>query len=261
MTAFAAGVAARTVPQPPGRHRAQDPSSGPGDTGAGDNGPGNNGPGDGGRRARWLSVGIGFALLALFGALAVIYLPRVSSPTAAGTPAASIPALSTNIGGSPVAGGSTLAAPSPPASTTEPSTIPPSVAASPPAQVRTNAPESTSTAPAPPPPPPAPSLTVDTSGSHCTGWPEMHGWTIAVRVTVHNGTGVSATGWHDRDSNAPARTYALSGSGTSFSGEIPPNQGGNPELTDPSKGWRVTVQLQGGGTVTKTGVTTRPSAC
>jgi len=109
---------------------------------------------------------------------------------------------------------------------------------------------------------PKPSLSVSTSGSHCTGWRAGHGWTIHVAVTVHNGRGRSATGTHGYDRNVGGTgTYRLSGGGTSFSGELPPDLGDNPELTQASVTWSVTVQLEGGGTLTKSGTAYRPSSC
>ena len=123
------------------------------------------------------------------------------------------------------------------------------------------------TKPAPPPPrrtttAPKPSITVSTSRSHCTGWDAGNGWTIVVDVTVRNGRGRSASGTHGYDRNVGGSgTYQLSGGGTSYSGELPPNLGDNPELTQSSVSWSVTVRLENGATVTKSGTASRPSSC
>ncbi|MEO3744022.1 hypothetical protein [Plantactinospora sp. B5E13] len=216
-------------------------------------------PGNG---ARWLPAAAALALVAGLG-VAVPWIigddePPAQPPTQAMVPAPVVPLLP----------GTPSATPRVAPTTTTPKRTAPTTrgGAGQPGQPRQPAPRDTKPAPPPPPPrtttAPKPSITVSTSRSHCTGWDAGNGWTIVVDVTVRNGRGRSASGTHGYDRNVGGSgTYQLSGGGTSYSGELPPNLGDNPELTQPSVSWSVTVRLEDGGTLTKSGTASRPSSC
>ncbi|MEE6258884.1 hypothetical protein [Plantactinospora sonchi] len=214
--------------------------------------------------ARWMPAAAALALVAGLG-VAVPWVigdddPERSAqpPTQAMVPAPVVPLPSaTALPGTP------SATPKAPAATTPRRTSP----TAPDRTGRPGQPAPRDTKPAPPPPrrtttAPKPSITVSTSRSHCTGWDAGNGWTIVVDVTVRNGRGRSASGTHGYDRNVGGSgTYQLSGGGTSYSGELPPNLGDNPELTQSSVSWSVTVRLDNGATVTKSGTASRPSSC
>lgn len=208
-----------------------------------------------GARTRWLPAAVALALVAAIGVAVTLSLPDGDSNAQDRPPVRAV--VAPLPGPEPSASAiAPSASPTPSRIATTGPTVGDALARPKPAQTTATkvSPSKTSA--------PAASLTVSTGGSHCTGWPEGHGWTIAVAVTVYNGSGTSASGSHGYDSNVGGGgTYSLSGGGTSFSGELPPNQGGNPELSDPSVTWSVTVQLASGGSLTRSGTAYRPSSC
>ena len=147
-----------------------------------------------------------------------------------------------------------------PSQAAPPATPPPANAApvNPPAGNPAPAQQRTTTRPpaAPAKPPPAPSVDATAYGK-CV-WEDGRGWTIVVSVSVRNGSGTSATGYHGPDPNVGAETYPLSGGGSSFHGELPPDLGDNPELTGSVVSWRVTVRLSNGATLTDQGSASNP---
>ncbi len=209
-------------------------------------------PGD--ARTRWLTVAVTLAVLGAVGMFSMLSPPK-AAPNAGVLP--TVPVVWTPAESAPT--------PLPVATTPPPPTTdsPPDATSPPGNPPRTTAKQTTAAAAGQnaTQAKPAASLTVSTAGSHCTGWYAGHGWTIAVDVTVHNGVGTSATGWHGKDKNVGPETFSLSGSGTHFSGELPPNLGDNPELTDSSVAWSVTVKLSDGTSVSTSGLAKRPANC
>ncbi|NUR73933.1 MAG: hypothetical protein HOU81_24225, partial [Hamadaea sp.] len=200
-------------------------------------------------RRRWMPA-VAVALLATVVAAGVLAASHDTNTRNADPPVQPVPV------GSP---SPTAASPSPtvaptsaspaPSRTVRPSATRKSAAPASPRPTKTTSKPTTNT--------PKPSISVYARG-RCV-WSEGRGWTIEVSVTVSNGSGLSATGTHGYDPNVGGSgTYSLSGSGTSFSGELPPNLGDNPELTGSVVSWSVTVRLRGGGTLTKSGSVGNP---
>lgn len=202
-------------------------------------------------RRRWMPA-VGIALLATAVAAGVLAVSQDKTTRNAEPPIEPVPVASPSTTPSE-------ASPSPSAVATSASPIPSATAR--PSSTRKptppTSPRPTKASTKPTTTTPKPSISVYARGK-CV-WQEGHGWTIAVSVTVTNGSGTSATGTHGYDSHVGGSgTYSLSGSGTSFSGELPPNLGDNPELTDSVVSWSVTVRLSGGGTLTKSGSVSNP---